>query len=341
MSASALDSVPEEHRDTVSAALATAFGAAAVSGFAPVTGGASGALTYRLDAGGRLYFLRLETRRGPLRNPHQYACMQTAADAGIAPPLVLADAAAGIAIMELLPQRPLAEYPGGMVAVARALGELAGRLQATPAFPVLADYFATLDRMLTYVKGAALFVPGLIDPHGEVLRKIRDVYPWDPVTFVSSHNDPNPRNIIFDGERLWLVDWEMAQRNDPFIDVAIMTDNLAPTRALQDELLRGWLGREPTKADRARLLLMRQVTRLYYAALGFSFYASVPRTPGPDGDLSAPTPEQFRAAIASGELAPTGARTLYVLGKMCLASFLATARTPDFDQALAAVSRKP
>lgn len=341
MSAPTLDGVPAEHREVVRAALADAFGTNAVSGVEPVIGGASGALTYRLTARDRQHFLRLETRRGPLRNPHQYACMQTAAGAGIAPPLVHADADAGIAIMQLLPQRPLTEYPGGPAALARDLGALVARLQATDTFPALADYFTTLDRMLDYVQRAAVFAPGLLDPHREAFRRIREAYPWNPGRLVSSHNDPNPRNIIFDGQRLWLVDWETAQRNDPFTDVAILVDSLAPAPELQDTLLRTWLGHEPAATDRARLLLMRQVTRLYYAALGFSFFASVPRTTGPDADLSAPTPEQFRATIASGQLSSTGPATLYVLGKMCLASFFATAQTREFDEALLAASAYP
>jgi hypothetical protein len=39
---------------------------------------------------------------------------------------------------------------------------------------------------------------------------------------VSSHNDPVPANILFDGRRPWLIDWEWAYRNDPLVDVAIV-----------------------------------------------------------------------------------------------------------------------
>ncbi len=32
---------------------------------------------------------------------------------------------------------------------------------------------------------------------------------------------------LFDGKRLWLIDWETWHRNDPLVDVAILIDNLA------------------------------------------------------------------------------------------------------------------
>jgi Phosphotransferase enzyme family len=333
------DVVPEANRGVARAAVSAAFGASGVTGLQAVAGGASGALTYRVEAAGRPYFVRIETRRGAMRNPHQYACMQIAAAAGVAPPLLYVDSDAGVAIMDFLPSRPLDEYPGGALAIARDLGRLAGRLQTTDVFPQFVDYPAALERMLAYVRGSGLFTPGLLDAHCEGFTRIRDAYPWNAEPPVSSHNDPNPRNVIFDGQRLWLVDWETAYRNDLFVDIAILVDNLAPGPEQRETLLEEWLGRKPDTRARARLTLMSLTTRLFYAALGFSFKASVRGGAEADRDLSAPTPDEFRAAVTSGRLAPTGPETLYVLGKMCLASFKAGLDTPGFEEALIVLAR--
>jgi len=37
---------------------------------------------------------------------------------------------------------------------------------------------------------------------------------------VLSHNDPNPSNLVHDGARLLLLDWDSAGANDPFHDLA-------------------------------------------------------------------------------------------------------------------------
>lgn len=37
--------------------------------------------------------------------------------------------------------------------------------------------------------------------------RIKNVYPYNTEDLVSSHNDLKPKNIMFDGERAWLVDW--------------------------------------------------------------------------------------------------------------------------------------
>jgi thiamine kinase-like enzyme len=89
--------------------------------------------------------------------------------------------------------------------------------------------------MLGYIKG--VFAPGLLDEHMEGFERIRVAYPWDSAGHVSSHNDPNPRNIIFDGEKLWLIDWETSYRNDSLTDIAILVENHASPAELEEALL--------------------------------------------------------------------------------------------------------
>jgi hypothetical protein len=333
-----LDVLPADRRETARSALAAAFGATPLTALQPVTGGASGALIYRIEIDRKPYLFRMEMRRSPFRNPHQYVCMQTAVDAGIAPPVHHLDPVEGIVIMDFMPQRPLTEYPGGPMALARGLGRLIARLQATPVFPELRDYLVILDRMLGFIRGSNMFAAGLLDAHAAGFERIRKVYPWNPSALVSSHNDPNPRNIIFDGERLWLIDWETAFRNDPLTDVAIVAENFGTTPELEDALLEGWLSRTPDRPLRARLVLMRQLTRLFYAGILLGGFAGAPRT-APDGDLTAPTADGFRAAIAEGRLKAGSPEIIYTLGKMFLAGFLAGLAAPEFEYALSVCQR--
>jgi hypothetical protein len=70
--------IPESLRDTVRDALSSAFGSRPINTGESILVGASGALTYCIGVDERPYLLRLETRRSPLRNPHQYTCMRIA-----------------------------------------------------------------------------------------------------------------------------------------------------------------------------------------------------------------------------------------------------------------------
>ncbi|HTQ98683.1 MAG TPA: phosphotransferase [Candidatus Acidoferrum sp.] len=325
-----IETIPEILHDTARNAIAAAFGAAPVTVVAPVTGGASGAHAFRLEVAARDYVLRIEGKRNPLRNPHQYACMRRAAESGIAPAVLHTDEPNGVAIMDFVQQRPLAQYPGGPEALVTALGALAHKLQDTEPFPVVGDYRVFVERMLGRMQMS--FAPGLIDPYLEAFARIRAVCPWDATAHVSSHNDPNPRNILFDGERLWLIDWETAYRNEALLDVAVLAENFAIVPELETVLLKSWLGTAPDAALRSRLVLMRLMTRLYYASL-LSMMAATPQAPVQD--LTAPTPEQFQAMLISGKVSATSADTLLMLAKMLLASFKTGMESAELKAAMA------
>jgi hypothetical protein len=233
--------------------------------------------------------------------------------------------------MDFVAAQPFDTYPGGAPALARDAGSLVARLQATPQFPQLTDYLAILARMLAYLRGGTLYAPGLLDRHAEGFERIRAAYPWDTATHVSSHNDPNPRNILFDGTRLWLIDWETSYRNEPLVDVAIVAGQFAPTPELGDALLHAWLGRAPDRVLRAKLTLVHMLTRLYYAGL-LAF--TTPPGAAPETDLAAPTPDEFRAAVESGQVQAGTPQTTRLFAKVVLAQFAAGLAAPGFEEAL-------
>ena len=327
-----LSIVPDEHRSTVDTALTDAFGSSGASALRAVTGGASGALTYRVEAADRPYLLRVETMRGPMRNPHQYDCMQIAADAEIAPPIRHLDADAGVVVLPFLPLRPLADFVGGPPALATAAADLLARLHETTPFAVHGDHLDNLDRMLRFRERSGRVAPGLLDVHVTAFERIRAAYLWRPDTFVSAHNDPNAFNLLYDGERLWLIDWETATRSDPFIDIATLASHLGTTPELRELVLRAAIRREPSPVDRARLTLMSRIVQLYAGSILLLIVVD-PATPT-HTDLTAMAVDQFRAAVASGELAPSTTATAHAYAKLVLNQFIEAIATPDFDEAL-------
>jgi hypothetical protein len=271
------DALSDTRRETAQSALSAAFGSAPIGAITPLGGGASSASVFRVELGRRRYLLRVEGEPSPLRNPHQYESMRIAAEAGIAPPIRYIDEVGRVAVIDFIEQQPLEAYPGGPRALAQALGGLLSRVQAAPAFPI----FFNVERL-------------------ELLREACDA---GTTGLVSSHNDPVPNNILFDGERLWMIDWESAYRNDPLVDVAIALDGLARSSELEEILLQAWLGRAPDEALRARLSLIRGLVRLYYAGVLLSASAVAWRA-APDADLPLRQCRNFNSRSAKGGLSP-------------------------------------
>jgi Ser/Thr protein kinase RdoA (MazF antagonist) len=187
--------------------------------------------------------------------------------------------------------------------------------------------------LLRNARDSGMFATGLLDAHFAGFERVCAAFPWDDAGRVSSHNDPNPRNWLFDGERLWLVDWETAFRNEPLVDVAILTHEIAPTPELETALLTGWRGAPPDDLLRARVAVLRQFTRLYYAGLMLSAH---PRTAGsrPETSLDAPDVATFQREISAGRLRIGSPELVFTLAKMSLAGFLAGFSDPAFLAAL-------
>ena len=323
----ALAVVPAPHREVVREALTAALGAAPVDAIEPVSAGISAGTILRVESRGRCYLLRVEGPRSPLRYPHQYESMRIAAEAGIAPRVHYIDEANGVAVMDFVAERPLQSYPGGRVALAQALGALLHRLNGTPVFPSFIGYPEIVARLFAHVRRTGLFATGVLDRHAEYLEHIRTEYDWDAGRSVSCHNDLYARNILFDSNRLWLVDWESAYPNDPLIDVAILLDNVATSPEQKNALLGAWLGCPADDALQARLAQARALSRLYYAGVLLSRSAGYPRS-APDADLSAPTRTEFEAAIHEGKYERGMPETVHVMGKMYLNGFLIGAAVP-------------
>ncbi len=115
-------------------------------------------------------------------------------------------------------------------------------------FHVLRDYAATLrdgdSRMVPELARLLAIADGL---EGEI----------GPIELVYGHNDLLAANLIDDGKRLWLVDWDYAGFNSPLFDLANLASNNEFPTDMEDRLLETYFGRPAEKALRRRYAAMK------------------------------------------------------------------------------------
>lgn len=264
------------HSPRTKAALRAAFGDAPVTGGRPITGGLSGAHIFRVEAEGGAWLLRLSNGHDAFRDPARWLqCLRIAAEAGLAPPLRYADAETGVCITRFIEGRPLAEGFGAPRGpMIEALGELARRLHATPAFPPLVDYMDGMASVIGQLRNTALLTPAALDAELEGYAALDRAYRRLAPEPVSSHNDLNPRNILVEEGRLWVVDWEAAFLADRYVDLATLANNVTRDETELAGLCGAYFGRAPSAAELARLFLARQVNRVFYGVMFLSGLAA-------------------------------------------------------------------
>jgi len=94
---------------------------------------------------------------------------------------------------------------------------------------------------------------------------VAKVYPRNEAELVSSHNDLKPENVLFDGERVWLVDWEASFLNDRYADLSVVANFMVTREAEEEAYLRSYFGKAAGDYRLARFYLMRQVLHMFYA----------------------------------------------------------------------------
>ena len=203
----------------------------------------------------------------PPESINERTCMEIAADSGIAPPVYYLNRAEGIAITGFIKPIPL---PAVFKSPEGLLSELAKTIRGVhdlPLFPKENSLMDTVDGLIDQFKASRMLTGPVFDKcfaHYEVIRKY---YPWNDGDRVSSHNDLNPNNMVFDGEKIWIIDWDAAFKNDRYVDLAITANFYISADEQEDVFLEGYFGNDLNDYNRARFFIMRQICRLVWCMI--------------------------------------------------------------------------
>lgn len=287
----------------------------ATTAIAKLGGGLSGAGVYRVEAGRETYVLKVARADEPIEAWRQSVEIQRrAGEAGIAPRVIHDDEARRAVVSEHVVNRGFAPRlfaPPTREAAIRQLGETLRRVHAIPltsdATPRDArDLIAPMrERIATFAVPS--FARTAID------QVLAETPPPRTRPLVTSHNDVNPSNLAFDGERLVLLDWDRAGPNDPFYDLAAVAMFFRLDDATASALIAAHDGAPPAALPEEFVF-----TRRLVAALCATLFLDLARAAGhAGGDLpaeKAPTLGDVHSLIGIGALAPGSADGAWAFG---------------------------
>lgn len=204
---------------------------------------------------------RPQARRLGLQRNREAAALRLAAPAGLAPELMAALPEEGVFLLRYLPGRAWGRED---LQRAGALARVAALLRHVHALPPALPELDLAAAIRSYAEASGS------DPRPalEALQRAQSF----PAAAVPCHGDPNAANIIDDGARLRLIDWEYAGLCDPYFDLAVLLGHDGLAEGADDVLLEAYLGCETRAEERDRLeawkACYRTVARLWEAAVG-------------------------------------------------------------------------
>ena len=332
--------IPREKAPAVTRALRETFGVSDYEDITRITVGNTTSRVFRIVVKGAPFLLKMILRSDDATR--HYACLRAAAEAGLAPQVRYANPEDKISITEFVRSVPFpaTEALVRVPAVIRAL-------HALPAFPQIPPHINTSctfllnkgparDEFLRRFQAAGILPQTDYDELFARYTQIAEIYPHHAPDMVSSHNDLfKPDNILFDGDRVWLVDWEAAFLNDRYADLAVLANMLVASEADEELFLTRYFGHPPDEYQRARFFLMQQISHIFYA-MAFLFLGS----PGQAVDWTERIPgfRDFQRRFWAGEFDLKDARMKILYARVHLEQLLRNVRQPRFDEALRIVA---
>ena len=332
--------IPQEKSAAVTRGLLEAFGVTEFDEIRMMTKGNATSLVFRIVVRGSPFLLKITMRTDdPTRH---YACMKAAAEAGLAPHVWYTNVEDKICITDFVEAAPF-PVADALLRIPAALR----KLHALPPFPGVPNRINT-SYMFLINKGAAVdgfiqtFQAANILPKSESeelfarYAQVAAVYPHHDPDMVSSHNDFfKPDNILFDGHRVWLVDWEAAFLNDRYADLAVAANLVVTNEEEETVYLREYFGETPDRYQLARFFLAQQAAHIFYA-MGFLLLGSS----GKPIDWSETAPEfrDFHRRMWADEVNLKDKQMKIVYGRIHWEQLLRNVRKARFNEALRIVS---
>ncbi len=180
---------------------------------------------------------------------NELAASRAAHAAGLSPEVVFAQE--GMTVIRYIESKTLEEQDVGKPAYLNRIVALLKRCHIEvprhvrgPAlvfwvFHVIRDYAATLTAH------NSPYAAALCD-YTKIAHKLESAI--GPIDLVFGHNDLMAANILDDGQRLWLIDWDYAGFNSPLFDLGCLASNNGLNPAQEAQMLACYYAEPPNNA---------------------------------------------------------------------------------------------
>ncbi len=231
-----------------------------VSEVVPLLGGLTNR-NFTITAAGQRFVLRIPTPGGALLGIDRAAerhNARVAAQIGVGPRVVESVDELGALVVDFLDARTLTPadlaHPETLARVATAIR----RLHQGPPFAGRFDMVAAWERYLHAVRTNGFRVPAGYLDHEPRIRQAAQALRRSSGGAAPCHNDLLAANLLDDGQRIWVVDYEYAAANDPAFDLGNLWSEAAQPSGfgveMLDELVAAYQGRvDPVLSARAWL----------------------------------------------------------------------------------------
>ncbi len=247
-----LEGLPEHDAERLRLVTSLATATAVV----PLEGGITNR-NYRVKTPTRDYVVRLsdpETSVLAIDRENEYLNSVAAALSGAGAPVAQYVPGRGVLVVEWIVGRTFDEDDVRSPENLPRIADACRLLHAGPLFASDFNMFDIQDRYLALVRERGYRLPDRYEEFLPAARRMRAAMNAHPEGIVACNNDLLAANMIDDGERLWLIDYEYSGNNEASFELGnIWSESTLPDDLLEPLVTHYWGRVSPAKEARARM----------------------------------------------------------------------------------------
>lgn len=201
---------------------------------------------------------------------------RAAFQADVSPEVIRTDPATGVMVTRRVPgiTTMTPELFKTRAGAPTRAGEVLARLHGSGvSFDFRFELFSMIENYLNVLSTRDVELP---EGYHDIVRSaepVQQAIAANPVPLAPCHCDPLCENFLDDGKRMWIVDWEYSGMNDPLWDVGDLSVEAGMDEEQEAELLRGYFGRDPTAAEKGRVVIYKAMCDLLWTLWGLIQHA--------------------------------------------------------------------
>lgn len=223
----------------------------------------------------------------------EYLNTRAAAESGAGPEVVDYRQGEGILVVRWIEGRPFTPDDVGIPENLPRIASACRTLHSGRAFASRFDMFDVQARYLAIVRERGLRLPARYEEFAPTVERIRLAMREAPEPLVPCNNDLLASNLIDDGARVWVIDYEYSGNNEASFELGnIWSESTLPADILELLTMSYWGEYSAARIARARLWALM-------SKYGWTLRACIQQSQSPDGfDYWSWGMEKFERAVA-------------------------------------------
>ncbi len=222
---------------------------------------------YFVEVNGNKYVVRIPGEKTDIfiNRENELDCSIEAGKTGVAPKVVYYLKPENVSVIEFIDGKTLKTNDiAGNPEIIKKIVTSIKKVHEKAVFNSVFNPFNTIRKYLIYVKDYNAPMPSDINQLLKKAEEIESKIKAEEIKLTACHNDLLSENFMYDGKKIWIIDWEYGGNGDPFFDLADFAVEHPFSDKEEEIIIKTYCGKMDEKRF-ARMIVYKAISDLWWS----------------------------------------------------------------------------